>query len=138
MVRDLDLGDCLADGVYNSSKIFELLEEKGVDPPPGVKLRKDANTGLSLRGQAAKEFRKLGYEEWKEEHDYGKRWSDCADQRLFDGSFGSKLLLAVSFHIDSSHGYVVVQGKDQAPGGCRPRNPVRYLLGSQLLGCLKK
>ncbi|KXA98022.1 hypothetical protein AKJ40_04980 [candidate division MSBL1 archaeon SCGC-AAA259M10] len=55
--------------------MFKLLEEKGVDPPPGVKLRKDANTGLSPRGKAAKQFHDLGYEEWKEEHDYGKRWS---------------------------------------------------------------
>ncbi|KXB00122.1 hypothetical protein AKJ41_04390 [candidate division MSBL1 archaeon SCGC-AAA259O05] len=38
-------------------------------------MRKDANTGLSPRGKAAKQFHDLGYEEWKEEHDYGKRWS---------------------------------------------------------------
>ncbi|KXA93275.1 hypothetical protein AKJ64_01040 [candidate division MSBL1 archaeon SCGC-AAA259E17] len=75
LVEDLDLEDCLADGAYDSEEIFELLEEKGVDPPPGVKLRKDANTGLSPRGEAAKQFHDLGYEEWKEEHDYGKRWS---------------------------------------------------------------
>ncbi|KXA99047.1 hypothetical protein AKJ41_06050, partial [candidate division MSBL1 archaeon SCGC-AAA259O05] len=75
LVEDLDLEDCLADGAYDSEEIFKLLEEKGVDPPPGVKLRKDANTGLSPRGKAAKQFHDLGYEEWKEEHDYGKRWS---------------------------------------------------------------
>ncbi|KXB04790.1 hypothetical protein AKJ50_02010 [candidate division MSBL1 archaeon SCGC-AAA382A13] len=75
LVKDLDLEDCLADGAYDSEEIFELLEEKGVDPPPGVKLRKNASTGLSPRGQAAREFHKLGYEKWKKEHDYGKRWT---------------------------------------------------------------
>lgn len=75
LVGDLDLEDCLADGAYDSEEIFKILEKKGVDPPPGVKLRKDANTGLSPRGKAAREFHELGYEEWKEKHDYGKRWS---------------------------------------------------------------
>ncbi len=75
LVSDLNLEDCLADGAYDSEEIFEILEKKGVDPPPGVKLRKDANTGLSPRGKAAKQFHDLGYEEWKEEHEYGKRWS---------------------------------------------------------------
>lgn len=75
LAEDLDLKGCLADGAYDSEEIFELLEEKWVDPPPGVKLRKDANTGLSPRGEAAKEFQELGYGEWKEKHDYGKRWS---------------------------------------------------------------
>lgn len=75
LVEDLDLEDCLADGAYDAEEIFKILEKKGVDPPPGVKLRKNANIGLSPRGKAAKEFHELGYEKWKEEHDYGKRWS---------------------------------------------------------------
>jgi len=75
LVEDLDLDDCLADGAYDAEKVFEFLEEKGVDPPPGVKLRKNAKTGLSPRGKAAKEFQELGYEEWKKKHEYGKRWS---------------------------------------------------------------
>lgn len=62
LVEDLDLKECLMDGAYDTKEIFELLEKKGVDPPPGVKLRKDANTGLSPRGKAANEFHGLGYE----------------------------------------------------------------------------
>ncbi|KXB08526.1 hypothetical protein AKJ56_01050 [candidate division MSBL1 archaeon SCGC-AAA382N08] len=75
LVEDLDLENCIADGAYDSEEIFEILKEKGVDPPPAVKLRKNANTGLSPRGKAAREFHKLGYEKWKEKHNYGKRWS---------------------------------------------------------------
>ncbi|KXB07259.1 hypothetical protein AKJ54_00470 [candidate division MSBL1 archaeon SCGC-AAA382K21] len=75
LIENLNLEDCLADGAYDSEEIFELLEEKGGDPPSGIKLRKNVKTGLSPRGEAAKEFHDFGYEEWKEKHDYGKRWS---------------------------------------------------------------
>ncbi|KXB03192.1 hypothetical protein AKJ45_02275 [candidate division MSBL1 archaeon SCGC-AAA261F19] len=74
LIDDLNLEDCLGDGGYDSREVFKILEEKGVGPP-GVKLRKNARTGLSPRGQAAKEFQKLGYEEWKEKHGYGRRWA---------------------------------------------------------------
>ncbi|KXB00322.1 hypothetical protein AKJ42_01160, partial [candidate division MSBL1 archaeon SCGC-AAA261C02] len=74
LVEDLDPEDCLGDGGYDSEKVFKILKKKGVGPP-GIKLRKNARVGLSPRGQAAKEFQKLGYEEWKEKHEYGKRWA---------------------------------------------------------------
>lgn len=74
LVEDLNLEECLGDGGYDDKEVFEILEEKGVGPPR-VKLRKDAKTGLSPRGQAAKEFQELGYEEWKEKHKYGRRWA---------------------------------------------------------------
>ncbi len=75
LVEDLNLKDCLADGAYDTEEIFEILEEKKVDPPQGIKLRKDAKPGLSPRGEATKEFQELDYEDWKEDYDYGKRWS---------------------------------------------------------------
>ncbi|KXB02149.1 hypothetical protein AKJ44_01305 [candidate division MSBL1 archaeon SCGC-AAA261F17] len=74
LVEDLNLKDCLGDGGYDDKEVFEILEKKGLDPP-GIKLRKDAKVGLSPRGQAAKEFQELGYEEWKKKHEYGKRWA---------------------------------------------------------------
>jgi len=74
LVENLNLKDCLGDGAYDEEEVFKLLEEKGVGPP-GIKIRKNAKRGLSPRGQAAKEFRELGYEEWKKKHEYGKRWA---------------------------------------------------------------
>lgn len=74
LVKNLNLKDCLGDGAYDDEEVFELLEEKGIGPP-GIKIRKNARRGLSPRGQATKEFRKLGYEEWKKKHEYGKRWA---------------------------------------------------------------
>lgn len=74
LVNDLNLNDCLGDGAYDDEEVFELLEEKGVGPP-GIKIRKNAKRGLSPRGQAVKEFQKLGYEGWKKKHEYGRRWA---------------------------------------------------------------
>lgn len=74
LVENLNLKDCLGDGSYDDKEVFELLEEKGVGPP-GIKIRKNARGGLSPRGKAAREFKKLGYEEWKKKHEYGKRWA---------------------------------------------------------------
>ncbi|KXB03461.1 hypothetical protein AKJ47_02175 [candidate division MSBL1 archaeon SCGC-AAA261G05] len=74
LVEDLDPKDCLGDGGYDSEKVFKILEKKGVGSP-GIKIRKNARTGLSPRGQAAKEFQELGHEEWKKKHEYGKRWA---------------------------------------------------------------
>lgn len=74
LLKDLNLKDALMDGAYDDKEVFKLLEEKGVGPPD-IKIRKDAKTGLSPRGQAVKEFKKLGYEKWKKKHKYGKRWA---------------------------------------------------------------
>ena len=74
LVKNLNPKNCLADGAYDYHEVFKLLEEKGVGPP-GIKIRKNARRGLSPRGQAVKEFQKLGYKAWKKKHEYGKRWA---------------------------------------------------------------
>ncbi len=74
LVENLNLKNCLADGAYDHKEAFELLEEKGVGPP-GIKTRKNTRRSLSPRGQAVKEFQKLGYEKWKKKHEHGKRWA---------------------------------------------------------------
>ena len=54
-----------ADKAYDSKSIFNLL-------------RKNFSTLLGtspLRGKTAREIRKLGEEEWKRIHEYGKRWT---------------------------------------------------------------
>ena len=74
LVGSLELDDCLADGAYDTENIFDFLEEKGVGPP-GIKIRKNARTSLSPRGEAVRQYQEQGYEKWKEKHGYGKRWS---------------------------------------------------------------
>jgi transposase len=65
-----------ADKAYDSRKIFNLLGNNGAEAI--IPLRKNFST-LSrtspLRGKTAREIRKLGEEEWKCVHEYGKRWT---------------------------------------------------------------
>lgn len=66
----------LADGAYYNTRTYNLLQEKGIDA--GIRMRKDATTkalGSPYRARCVREFRSMGYEKWKEEKDYGKRWS---------------------------------------------------------------
>ena len=64
-----------ADKAYDSRKIFNLLDSKGTDAI--IPLRKNLRTmtrGSPLRHRTAREIRKIGEEEWKRIHDYGRRW----------------------------------------------------------------
>ena len=66
----------LADGAYDTRDNFNLLEKKGIEP--GIKIRKNANPrarGSSYRKKCVRELKEIGYEKWKEQHDYGKRWA---------------------------------------------------------------
>ena len=65
-----------ADKAYDLRKIFNLLRNNGTDAiiPP----RKNFSTssrGSPLRGKTAREIKKLGEDEWKRVHEYGKRWT---------------------------------------------------------------
>ena len=65
-----------ADKAYDSRKIFNLLRNNGTEAI--IPLRKNFRTisrGSPLRGKTAREIRKLGEEEWKHVHEYGKRWT---------------------------------------------------------------
>ena len=65
-----------ADKAYDSRKIFNLLRNNGAEAI--IPLRKNFSTlsGTSpLRGKTAREIMKLGEEEWKHVHEYGKRWT---------------------------------------------------------------
>ncbi len=75
LLKGISIRDALLDGAYDNEAAFEFFKRKGVDPP-GIKIRKNAfRRGLSERAFAVREFQKLGYEEWKKKHDYGKRWA---------------------------------------------------------------
>ena len=66
----------LADGAYDTRENFNLLYEKGIES--GIKIRKNASTlarGSPYRKKCVREIKDIGYEEWKEMHDYGKRWA---------------------------------------------------------------
>jgi len=79
----------LADGAYYNTQTYNLLEEKGIDA--GIRMRKDARTrarGSPYRARCVREFKSMGYERWREEKDYGKRWSAEALFSSFKSIFG--------------------------------------------------
>lgn len=66
----------LADGMYDTKEDFSMLEEKNIEP--GIKIRKNASTkarGSPCRAKHVREYKKLGYDKWKEKYGYGYRWS---------------------------------------------------------------
>ena len=63
------------DGAYDTRLAFNLMEK--MDIQPGIKIRKTASTrshGSPYRAKCVREYKKLGYEKWKEKTGYGKRW----------------------------------------------------------------
>ena len=64
-----------ADKAYDSRKIFNLLDSNSTEAI--IPLRKNFRTmarGSPLRHRTAREISKIGEEEWKRIHDYGRRW----------------------------------------------------------------
>ena len=64
-----------ADKAYDSRKIFNLLDANGTDAI--IPLRKNFRTiarGSPLRHRIARNIRKIGEDEWKRIHNYGRRW----------------------------------------------------------------
>ena len=59
------------DGAYDTNDAFNLMAEKGVDCP-GIKIRENAVIGddPSPRSNAVLEFKKNGYQAWKQMHRY--------------------------------------------------------------------
>jgi transposase len=65
-----------ADKAYDSRNIFNLLRNNGTDAI--IPMRKNFSTssrGSPLRGKTAREIKKLGEDQWKNIHEYGKRWT---------------------------------------------------------------
>ena len=68
--------EALGDGAYDRREIFDHLRQKGIQPV--IKTRSNANTkarGSPARARAVREMKNLGYENWKEKYNYGRRWA---------------------------------------------------------------
>jgi len=63
------------DGAYDSKRIFNRLDEEGIEPV--VRVRKDASTrarGSPKRAEVVRAVKELGYKEWARKTGYGYRW----------------------------------------------------------------
>ena len=64
------------DGGYDSRENFNHLAENDIEPV--IKMRSNSSTkskGSPSRARKVREYRKLGYERWKDKYRYGYRWS---------------------------------------------------------------
>ncbi|MCD6148512.1 IS5 family transposase [bacterium] len=64
------------DGGYDSKENFNYLAENGIEPV--IKIRNNSSTksrGSPSRAKRVREYRKLGYERWRDMYRYGYRWS---------------------------------------------------------------
>jgi len=68
--------EALGDGAYDRREIFDYLQQKGIQPV--IKIRSNAITkarGSPARARAVRELKDLGYQNWKEKYNYGRRWA---------------------------------------------------------------
>jgi hypothetical protein len=66
------------DGAYGNRPCYNYCEKRGMDEPPALKLHKNCIIKPQhswLRQKAVLEWKKLGYEGWRDKHEYGKRWA---------------------------------------------------------------
>lgn len=72
----------LMDGLHDCEDTFNLCDEKGIEP--GIKIRENANEkGLGLRPREVRKYKKLGYEKWFKQKEYGLRWP--SSEVIFSG-----------------------------------------------------
>ena len=76
------------DGAYDSSKVYELLEQKEVEAV--IKPRKNSrlNTPSQPRREAVTQYKLLGHKQWTKLKEYGKRWSVETAYSTFKRTFG--------------------------------------------------
>ena len=77
----------LMDGAYDTRKIWNSLNAKGVKPI--IKLGKNATPkGLSPRAKAVRELKRTGEKEWAKTNGYGQRWQAETRYSSFKRRFG--------------------------------------------------
>jgi len=67
------VAEVIGDGAYDSGEVYDLLEEKGVEPV--IKPRRNARLGAEppARRRAVALIRELGYDAWARVTGYGRR-----------------------------------------------------------------
>ncbi len=82
----------LGDGAYDSGKVFEALEERGIEAVVTPRRIRGPGTRSAARGRAVREFQELGYEGWAREKGYGRRWAVETAFSTFKRLFGEHSL----------------------------------------------
>jgi len=78
----------IADGAYDSSKVYELLEQKGIDAVVKPRRNSRLDTPSQPRRRAVALYKHLGHKRWAKLKEYGKRWSVETAYSTFKRAFG--------------------------------------------------
>jgi len=77
-----------ADGAYDSSKVYELLESKRIEAVIKPRRNSRIDTPSEPRRRAVAMHKRLGHKQWAKLTDYGKRWSVETAYSTFKRTFG--------------------------------------------------
>jgi len=64
-----------ADGAFDSSQVYELLESKGIEAVIKPRRNSRLDTSSEPRRKAVIQYKRLGHRRWTKLKGYGKRWS---------------------------------------------------------------
>jgi IS5 family transposase len=78
----------IMDGAYDSSKVYKLLEHKGIEAVIKPRRNSRLDTPSEPRRRAVAMHKSLGHKQWAELKDYGKRWSVETAYSTFKRTFG--------------------------------------------------
>ncbi|RJS88767.1 IS5 family transposase, partial [Candidatus Bathyarchaeota archaeon] len=77
-----------ADGAYDSSKVYRLLEEKGIEAVIKPRRNSRLDTPSEPRRRAVTLYKRLGEKDWTELKGYGRRWIVETAYSTFKRRFG--------------------------------------------------
>jgi len=76
------------DGAYDSSKVYQMLEQKGIEAVIKPRRNSRLDTPSEPRRKAVAQHKRLGYRRWAKLNGYGKRWSMETTYSTFKRTFG--------------------------------------------------
>jgi hypothetical protein len=77
-----------ADGAFDSSKIYELLERKRIEAVIKPRRNSRLDTPSETRRRAVTQYKRLGHRQWAKLTGYGRRWSVETAYSTFKRTFG--------------------------------------------------
>ena len=77
-----------ADGAFDSSEVYELLESKGIEAVVKPRRNSRLDTPSEPRRRAVTLYKRLGHKHWAKLEGYGKRWSVETAYSTFKRAFG--------------------------------------------------
>jgi len=78
----------IMDGAYDSSEVYETLEQRGIEAVIKPRRNSRTYTPSEPRREAVTHYKRLGHERWAKLKGYGRRWSVETAYSTFKRTFG--------------------------------------------------